>query len=165
MAEAPICSPRPVVVQLAELPDKAGTLLGHSSWHAVTQERIDRFADATGDRQWIHVDPTRAAAGPFGATIAHGYLTLALAPALLREVVIVEGAGLAVNCGADRVRFLAPVPVGSRVRAGVELLRAKALADGMQARYRITVEVEGGPEPACVADVSFRYYHQLRLRS
>ena len=153
------------VLQLHELPAKVGTPLGHSSWHAVTQDRVDRFADATGDRQWIHVDQARAAAGPFGGTIAHGYLTLALVPAMLAEVVVVQGAGVVVNCGADRVRFLSPVPVGSRVRAGVELLRAKALSDGVQACFRIAVEVEGAPQPACVADVWFRYYHDVRPRS
>ena len=120
-------------------------------WIEITQERIDAFAAATGDAQWIHVDPERAAAGPFGATIAHGYLTLALLPALLGEVLAVE-ASLSVNYGLGRVRFPAPVPVGSRLRAVFEVQSVDSVASGSQLTLIATVERDGSTKPVCVAE-------------
>ncbi len=149
---------RPVAIDVEELAGRAGESLGQSSWQGITQERVDRFADATGDRQWIHVDPERAATGPFGSTVAHGFLTVSLAPMLLAEVLEVGGAGLVVNYGLNRVRFPAPVPVGSRVRGRVELLGVDDVAGGVQAELRVTVELEGSEKPACVMDMLFRYY-------
>jgi acyl dehydratase len=106
---------------VAELADAVGTHLGYSDWHVVTQDQIDAFAAATGDHQWIHIDPTQAANGPFGSTVAHGFLTLSLLPMLTWQVYEVRGVKMGVNYGADKLRFPSPVPVGSRVRAGVEL--------------------------------------------
>lgn len=131
--------------------------LGPSEWLEVGQERIDLFADATGDDQWIHVDPARAGAGPFGATIAHGYLTLSLVNFFLPQVVEVKGMAMGINYGLDRVRFPAPVPVGSRLRGSVEVLGVQDVPGGIQAVMRVTVEIEGGDRPACVADVLSRY--------
>ena len=119
----------------------------------MTQERVDLFADATGDHQWIHVDPERAAAGPFGATIAHGYLSLSLLPALCAEVYAVDGLSMGVNYGSDKVRFPAPVLVGSRVRAGVQLVALDPVPMGRLARTQVTVEIESGEKPACVAEI------------
>jgi acyl dehydratase len=137
---------------LDELTAAVGTHLGHSDWLEVEQARIDTFAEATGDHQWIHVDRERAASGPFGATIAHGYLTLSLLPHLLSGVVDYPGWPVKVNYGSDRVRFLTPVVVGSRVRAGAELLAVRPSPTGVQVAMRVTVEVEGGGKPALVAD-------------
>ncbi|MBM6405888.1 MaoC family dehydratase [Phycicoccus sp. CSK15P-2] len=136
-----------------ELQAAAGTHLGHSPWHTVTQEQVDTFADATGDHQWIHVDPERAKDGPFGGTIAHGYLTLSLVPMLVWQVYTVEGIRMGVNYGSDKVRYPAPVPVGSQVRAGVELLSVEPGGGGFQVRTKVTVEIDGGAKPACVAEV------------
>lgn len=129
-----------------------GQHLGHSSWHEVTQRQVDLFAEATGDDQWIHVDPERAAAGPFGATVAHGYLTLSLLPALGREVFVVEGLRMGVNYGSDRVRFPAPVRVGARVRVGIEVLDVTRTPAGARVTFRQSVELEGSDRPACVAE-------------
>ncbi|QFR01648.1 MaoC family dehydratase [Streptomyces phaeolivaceus] len=129
-----------------------GSHVGWSAWHTVTQDRIDRFADATGDHQWIHVDSVKAAAGPFGTTIAHGYLTLSLVPMLVAEVYDVQGISAGVNYGANRLRFPAPVPVGSRLRAGVELVSIKPVRAGYELVDRVTVECEGGAKPACVVE-------------
>ncbi|MDH2392588.1 MULTISPECIES: MaoC family dehydratase [Streptomyces] len=137
---------------LAELEQAVGTHLGHSDWHTVTQRQIDMFAEATGDHQWIHVDPERAAQGPFGTTIAHGYLTLSLVPRLVWQVYSVEGMRMGVNYGADRLRFPAPLPAGSKVRAGVELLSVTPGAGGHQVTTRVTVERDGGTKPVCVVD-------------
>ena len=135
-----------------------GAEFGPSSWIDVPQEKIDAFAEATGDRQWIHVEPERAAAGPFGTTIAHGYLTLALLPAMSYEVVPRQVGGMAVNYGLNKVRFPAPVPSGSRVR-GTFRVEAVDEADwGFQATMTATVEREGGEKPVCVAELAFRYY-------
>ncbi|HEU5129077.1 MAG TPA: MaoC family dehydratase [Glycomyces sp.] len=120
-------------------------------WLAVEQDRIDAFADATGDHQWIHVDPGRAAAGPFGGTIAHGYLTLSLLPSLTGGLFAIGGLAMSVNYGLDRLRFLQPVRAGSRVRAVVELVSAEATARGVRAGYDVTVEIEGAAKPALVA--------------
>ena len=136
---------------IEELQSAVGTHLGYSDWHTITQEQVDLFAEATGDHQWIHVDPVRAAESPFGTTIAHGYLTLSLIPALSQEVYRVEGLRLGVNYGSETVRFPSPVPVGSRVRAGFELLSLVEGAGGYKATAKVVVEREGGDKPACVA--------------
>ena len=130
-----------VDTDLSGLAAHVGSHLGFTEWRELTQERVDAFADVTEDHNYIHVDPERAAAGPFGGTVAHGYLTLSLLAPLIGEVLRVQGAATAVNYGLDRLRFPAPLPVGSRFRAGVELL-----------------EVEGAAKPSLVADVLFRYY-------
>ncbi|WP_433594018.1 MaoC family dehydratase [Nocardia sp. CA-145437] len=137
---------------LPELEKAVGTHLGYSDWHTVTQLQIDMFADATGDHQWIHVDPERAAAGPFGATVAHGFLTLSLLPMLAHSVYTVEGLSMGINYGTNKVRFPAPVPVGSRVRAGVELVSLTPTNAGAQLVSRVTVEIDGSAKPACVAE-------------
>jgi acyl dehydratase len=139
-----------------------GAEYGPSSWIEVGQDRIDAFAEATGDHQWIHVDPERAAAGPFGTTIGHGYLTLSLLPAMSYEVVPrQEGSqegGMAVNYGLNRVRFPAPVPSGSRVRGTFQVASVEEADWGFQATMTATVEREGGDKPVCVAELVFRYY-------
>jgi acyl dehydratase len=137
---------------LDELQEAVGSHLGHSEWHTVTQQQIDTFAEATGDHQWIHVDTQRAADGPFGTTIAHGYLTLSLVPMLVHQVYAVAGLRMGVNYGANRVRFPSPVPAGSRVRAGVELLALTPTQAGSQLRARVTIEREGAEKPACVVE-------------
>ncbi len=129
-----------------------GSHLGYSQWHVVSQEQVDRFADATGDHQWIHTDAARAAAGPFGGTIAHGFLTLALGAALIAEVYEVHGLSMMINYGLNRTRFPAPAPVGSRLRAGAELVELKRGPDGAQAVVRLTVECDGAKKPVCVAE-------------
>ncbi|HWU23569.1 MAG TPA: MaoC family dehydratase [Nocardioides sp.] len=136
-----------------ELQAAAGTHLGYSDWHTVDQAQINAFADATGDHQWIHLDTERAAAGPFGTTIAHGFLTLSLLPMLAAEVYAVEGVSAGVNYGANKLRFPSPVPVDSKVRAGVELLEITPIALGFQVATRVTIEREGGDKPACVVDM------------
>jgi acyl dehydratase len=137
----------------------AGTDLGRSSWRELTQKQVDTFADATGDHQWIHVDPERAALGPFGGTIGHGYLTLALIPELLRQLVSVEGLAMAVNYGLDRVRFPAPVPVGAKVRLGATLAAVTDVGDkAVQVVIDCTVETDAGSKPACVARLLLRWY-------
>lgn len=128
-----------------------GRHVGYSDWIDVTQDQVDLFADATGDHQWIHVDPDRAADGPFGGTIAHGFLTLALIPRVLPEVLDVRGFSLAVNYGLEKVRFPAPVPVGGRVRAGVVIDDVKDVPGGVQITETVTFELEGADKPACVA--------------
>ena len=135
-----------------ELKKAVGEHLGHSDWHTVTQEKVNQFADATGDHQWIHVDTERAKDGPFGGTIAHGYMTLSLIPMLNAQVYRVDGLTMGINYGTNKVRFPAPVPVGSRVRAGVEVVEVNDIPQGAQAVVRTTIEVEGGDKPACVAD-------------
>lgn len=133
--------------------------LGVSEWHDVTQDRIDRFADVTGDRQWIHVDPERAAReGPFGGTIAHGALTLSLCMTFLTEVVQVEGVTFVVNGGFDRVRFSAPVRAGARLRGAVRLMQSRRLGDGARIVVRTRAEIEGETRPACVADQVLALY-------
>ena len=146
-----------MLIALADLASHTGTEVGRSQWHAVTQAQVQAFADATGDQQWLHVDAARAAAGPFGGTIAHGYLTLALTPLVLSEAVQLDGVALTLNYGIDRVRFMAPMPVGSRLRAIVELLRAEPFEGGLQAAWKLTFEIEGAAKPACVAEIVFRY--------
>jgi acyl dehydratase len=135
----------------------AGDRFGPSSWIEIPQSKIDAFADATGDQQWIHVDPERAKDGPFGSTIAHGYLTLSLLPVASYEVVPREG-GMGINYGLNRVRFPAPVPVDSRVRASFEVLSVDEFEGGRQVTMQATIEREGGEKPVCVAEIIFRSY-------
>ena len=132
--------------------DAVGSEHGPSDWLAIEQDRVDAFADATDDEQWIHVDPDRAAAGPFGGPIAHGYLTLSLLPALTGELFTVDGVAMAVNYGLDRVRFLQPVRVGSRVRAVGRITSAETVAMGIRVGMAVTVEIEGAGKPALVAE-------------
>ena len=141
-----------------DLENRVGTHLGYSEWHAISQDQIQLFADATGDQQWIHTDPERAAAGPFGYAIAHGYLTLSLAPALLAEAMVVENVAMGVNYGCNKVRFTSPVPVGSRVRLGVELEDVQRFDCGAQYVSKLTFEIHGSERPACVAEVIYRVY-------
>lgn len=140
-----------------ELRAAVGSHLGHSGWLEITQERIDTFAEATGDHQWIHVDPARAAAGPFGRTIAHGYLVLALTNLFLPELFSVPGASMGLNYGVNKVRFPAPVPCGSRVRMASEVISADPAGSGLQVILRNTVELEGSDKPACVAESVSRF--------
>ncbi|WP_405846671.1 MaoC family dehydratase [Streptomyces sp. NBC_01518] len=142
---------------LPELVTAAGESLGSSDWVAVDQERIDRFADATGDHQWIHVDAERAAQGPFGSTIAHGLLTLSLLPAFLQQIYRVDGVRMAVNYGLDKVRFPAPVPVGSKLRATSRIAEVTPLDGAVQLKLSTVIEIEGGTKPACVVDSVVRY--------
>lgn len=136
-----------------------GRALGASDWLLIDQAMIDAFAALTGDDQWIHVDPARAAAGPFGKTIAHGYFTLSLVNGFLPQLIDVRGFSAGVNVGADYLRFVAPVPVGSRVRAVGEIRKVEVVKDeAVQATYRMTVEIEGGERPACVVDAVARYF-------
>ncbi|MGA2036719.1 MAG: MaoC family dehydratase [Acidimicrobiales bacterium] len=132
--------------------------LGYSDWHLVDQAQIDKFAEVTGDHQWIHVDPERAAKSPFGSTIAHGYMTLSLIPPLLHEVFDVKGVNFAVNYGCNRVRFPAPVKVDSKIRLGAALAEVDEIKDGLQWVVDITFEAEGEEKPRCVAQVVYRYY-------
>ncbi|MEV0034692.1 MaoC family dehydratase [Streptomyces sp. NPDC056909] len=141
-----------------ELRAGVGEPLGHSDWLEIDQKRIDLFAEATGDHQWIHVDPVRAAAGPFGTTIAHGYLTLSLLPLFVPQLVQVENVTMGVNYGTNKVRFPSPVPVGSRLRASAVLTEAVEAGGGVQITTLVTVEREGGEKPACVAESVSRYY-------
>jgi acyl dehydratase len=142
---------------LAEFAAARGEHLGYSPWREVTQQQIDQFADATGDHQWIHSDPGRAATGPFGSTIAHGYLTLSLVSAFMPEIFEIDGLTMGVNVGLNKVRFPAPVKVGSRVRGGAELLDLKNSPAGKLSTVRVTVEIEGERRPACVADTLSLY--------
>ncbi len=150
----------PTVFQTpAELASAIGKPLGKSDWLEITQDRINGFAEATGDHQWIHVDPVRAAQGPFKKTIAHGYLTQSLVNHFLPQIVEVHGISMGINYGADRLRFPAPVPVGSLVRGSAELIEVEGQKDGsFQAKIRVTVEIEGSERPGCVIDTISRYY-------
>ncbi len=142
----------------AELKSAVGKQLGVSEWLEIDQARIDKFADATGDHQWIHVDPERAKDGPFGTTIAHGYLTQSLVNLFLPQIIEVRGISMGVNYGADRVRFPAPVPVGSRLRGSAELIKVEDVKGGaVQSTVRVTIEIEGSERPACVIDTISRY--------
>ena len=140
------------------LRDKVGQHLGYSDWHEVTQDQVNLFADATGDHQWIHVDVERAKSGPFGGPIAHGYLTLSLLPKLMGDILHVDGIKMGVNYGVNKVRFPAPVPVGSRVRAGATLVSVEDVSGGVQGVVDVTIEREGSDKPVCVAQTVFRYY-------
>ena len=149
----------PRALQATELKNMVGEEIGTSSWLTVEQDRIDTFAAATGDQQWIHVDPERAKDGPFGSTIAHGYLTLSLIPALAWEVYTVEGSRFAVNYGMNKLRFITPVKVGSRVRAHLVLVGVEEVpGDALQVAVKVTVELEGADKPAAVAETLSRIY-------
>jgi len=137
---------------------KKGEHLGYSDWLEITQERVNEFAEATGDHQWIHVDPERAKAGPFGGPIAHGYLTISLAPMLLPQVMRVEGIQMGVNYGINKLRFPSPVPVGSKLRVGAALADVEDISGGAQVTLDLTFEVEGKDKPSCVAQAVYRYY-------
>ncbi|MCO5318091.1 MAG: MaoC family dehydratase [Microthrixaceae bacterium] len=145
---------------IAGLEALVGEHLGYSDWLEITQDRVNTFADATGDHQWIHVDPERAKAeSPFGGPIAHGYLTLSLGPVLMPTIMTVTGVKMGVNYGCGKVRFPSPVPVGSKLRLGAQLDSVERLpGDGAQVQMTFTFEVEGAPKPSCVAEIIFRYY-------
>ena len=143
---------------IAGLKALVGEHVGYSDWHEITQQRVNDFADATEDHQWIHIDVERAKAGPFGGPIAHGYLTLSLAPWLLDEVFRVSGISMGVNYGMNKLRFPSPVPVGARLRLGVKVLGVEDVAGGAQVTLEGTFETEGAAKPSCVAEILFRYY-------
>ncbi|KKB97614.1 MaoC family dehydratase [Mycolicibacter arupensis] len=143
---------------IEELAACAGQVIGHSDWVTITQDAVNLFADATGDHQWIHVDPERAANGPFGTTIAHGYMTLAMLPQLMAQISRVEGVKLAINYGLNKVRFPAPVPVGSRIRAETSVVEVADVGGGAhQVTYSTTVSIDAHAKPACVAESVVRY--------
>lgn len=137
---------------------KEGALLGPTDWLLIDQDRVNGFAEVTGDHQWIHVDPDKAKDGPFGGTIAHGYLTMSLANFFLPDLIEVRGFSHAVNVGADRLRFLSPVKVGSRIRAAGEIMTVEEIKGAVQSVVRVTIEIEGSEKPACVIDTISRYY-------
>jgi acyl dehydratase len=141
-----------------DLLGKEGTPLPASDWLTIDQARIDAFADCTGDRQWIHVDPVRAKDGPFGATIAHGYLTLSLVNMFLPQMIEVRRFSAGVNVGMDRTRFLSPVLVGSRIRGTGEIVKVEEVKGAIQSTVRVTIEIEGSDKPACIIDTISRYY-------
>jgi len=143
---------------LDELAACAGQEILVTDWYTVTQQHIDQFADATGDHQWIHVDPARAKAGPFGVPIAHGYLTLSLLPAFFARSLDVRNTRMGLNYGCNKVRFMAPVPVGSRLRMRARLLEAAPIEGGRQTTWQCTLEREGSDKPVCVAEPVYRYY-------
>jgi acyl dehydratase len=147
-----------LVNSIEDLMPLVGRHLGYSDYRVVTQEQVNLFADATGDHQWIHVNPEKAASGPFGQTIAHGYLTLSLLPVLLGSILRVEGVGMGVNYGANKVRFTSPVLVGSEIRAGAALASVESIQGGVQVAMDVTVEMKDAPKPSCVAQVLYRYY-------
>ena len=140
-----------------DLHGRLGSHLGYSDWLVVDQERVNLFAEATGDHQWIHIDPVRASNGPFGAPIAHGYLTLSLSNYFLPQIVEVRGFDAGVNYGVDKVRFPSPVKVGQRIRAGAELVSIDEVKGGLQTTIRITIECEGSSKPACVIESLSRW--------
>lgn len=144
-----------VFSSLDEFKAAAGEELGTSDWVTVTQEQIDTFADATGDHQWIHVDPERAASGPFGGTIAHGYLTLSLLPVFVEQIYTIEGLAFGMNYGANKVRFPSPVPVDSRLRATATLVETRDIPIGTQGIVNVVVEREGADKPVCIAEVIY----------
>ncbi|AXE81788.1 MaoC family dehydratase [Streptomyces atratus] len=141
-----------------EIKAQAGADLGHSSWLEILQPRVDTFADATGDHQWIHTDVQRAKAGPFGGTIAHGYLTLSLLIPLWSELLRVEGVSMAVNYGLNKVRFPSPVRVGAKVRAHGRVVSVEEVQGGVEVVVDLTVEIDGSAKPACVAQAAYRFY-------
>jgi len=143
---------------LDEVKAAVGRDLGTCDWMEITQERVDQFAEATGDHQWIHVDPERAVAGPFGGTIAHGYLTLSLSNAFLPDIVEFRGVSMGINYGTGKVRFPAPVPVGSRIRGRATMQSVEDVAGGVQTTIVITVEIEGNEKPGCVVESLSRLY-------
>jgi acyl dehydratase len=147
-----------VVKGLDDLRSKVGEVLGTSESVTISQDQVNRFADATGDHQWIHVDIERAKAGPFGGPIAHGYLTLSLAPMLMEQVLVLKGFSMGVNYGCNKVRFPSPVPVGSTVAMTAKLLSVEDIAGGAQYVVELTFQVEGASKPSCVAECIYRAY-------
>jgi acyl dehydratase len=147
-----------LVTDMAGLRELAGQHAGYTEWQTMEQDRVNRFADATDDHQWIHVDVERAKDSPFGGTIAHGYLTLSLVAPIMGQLVKVTDSSAGINYGLDRVRFPAPIPVGARWRGGAELLEVTEIPNGLQMKVRVTIEVEGTEKPAMVADVLVRLY-------
>jgi acyl dehydratase len=144
---------------LADLSAQVGQVVGSSEWITITQAQLQQFADATGDQQWIHTDPQRAKSGPFGTTIAHGFLTLSLLPQFFEKAIAVKNARMAVNYGLNKVRFLAPVPVDSRLRAHFKLLKSDPIdGNGMQMLWEMSVEREGHTKPVCIAESLLRQY-------
>ena len=150
-------SPR-VVNGPEELKSLVGEHFGYSEYIEIKQERVNQFAEATGDFQWIHVDVERAKGGPFGGPIAHGYLTLSLGPLLYPQVLVITGFSMGVNYGANKIRFPSPVPVGAKLRLGVKLLAVEEIAGGLQNTMEFTYECEGASKPSCVAEIIFRSY-------
>ena len=146
------------IADLTELKTLVGEHLGYSEWMTIDQERVNQFAEATGDHQWIHIDVERAKKGPFGGPIAHGYLTLSLGPVLLPQIFSVGGVAMGVNYGANKVRFVSPVPVGSKLRAGVKVLAVDDAPGGARVTIETTFECEGAAKPACIAEVIFQYF-------
>jgi len=143
----------------AELLDAVGKQLGQSDWVKIDQDRINLFADATDDHQWIHVDPEKAKDGPFGSCIAHGYLTLSLVNRFLPQIIDVQGISMGVNYGCDKIRFPAPVPVGSKIRGSGEVIKAEEVkGNAIQATVRITIEIDGNDRPAAIVDTISRYF-------
>ena len=148
-----------IIDGIDELKARIGDHLGYSDWMEITQDQVNLFAEATGDHQWIHTDPERATKeSPFGGPIAHGYLTLSLAPMLLPQIMQVKGVKMGVNYGANKIRFPSPVPVGAKLRAGAALAEIEDVAGGVQVTLDVTFEVDGAPKPACVAQILLRYY-------
>ncbi|MFM1982871.1 MAG: hypothetical protein RJB22_1590 [Pseudomonadota bacterium] len=145
----------------ADLIGAEGTQLGPTPWLMIDQDRVNGFADVTGDHQWIHVDVDKAKAGPFGGTIAHGYLTMSLVNYFLPQLIEVQGFAHAVNVGADRLRFLAPVKVGSRIRGVGEIVGVEEVKGAIQSVVRVTVDIEGSDKPACVVDTISRYFPEV----
>ena len=145
-------------VAYQDLKDQVGVYLGATEWMVIDQPRIDQFADATDDHQWIHVDSEKAASGPFGATIAHGYLTLALVNKFLPDLITVTGTSMGVNYGCEKVRFPAAVVVGSEIRGSGEVVMVEDVSGGCQIVVRVTIEIKGSDRPACVVDTISRFY-------
>jgi acyl dehydratase len=146
------------VERLDEFHGLVGQQIGYSEWQTITQERVNLFADATDDHQWIHVDPEAAKAGPFGGPIAHGYLSLSLGPVLLQKILAIPGMTYGINYGANKVRFPSPVPVGAELRMGVTVAGAEEVGGGMQVVFDLVFELKDAPKPACVAQVVYRYF-------
>jgi acyl dehydratase len=149
----------PITLHFNDLPQRVGDEIATSDWLTITQDRINQFADATGDHQWIHLDAERCAReSPFGTTIAHGFLTLSLVPYFKGETIAYEGVKMGINYGTNRVRFMTPVKVNSRVRAKFKLLSCEAISGGVQTVFEVTIELEGSQKPACVAELVTRAY-------
>lgn len=147
-----------IISGIEDFGNRVGQEVGFSDWHLVTQEQVNLFADATGDHQWIHIDPERALNGPFGGPIAHGYLTLSLAPVLLASFLKVEGVTFGVNYGCNKVRFPAPVKVGAKIRVKASVAQVDDVSGGAQVSLDLVFEAEGESKPVCVAQVVYRYY-------
>jgi acyl dehydratase len=147
-----------VTFEMANLKGAVGTHLGYTEWREMTQERVNLFADATDDHQFIHVDPERAKQTPFGGTVAHGFLTLSLVAPIMTELMHVSDAKMGINYGLDKVRFPAPLPVGAQFRGGGEIVEVRDAPGGLQIKSKVTVEVQGAEKPACVAECLVRLY-------